>query len=47
MTLKCELTTHWCHFNFVKAEYHKQGISKAMMDLAVVKVCLYSGQSPR
>lgn len=35
---KCELNTHWCNFNFVKEEYHKQGISKAMTDLAVEKV---------
>ncbi|KZT65343.1 hypothetical protein DAEQUDRAFT_731503 [Daedalea quercina L-15889] len=34
---QCELTTHWCNFNFVKEEYHKQGISKALMDLAVQK----------
>jgi len=33
----CELTTHWCNFNFIKEEYHKQGISKALTDLAVQK----------
>lgn len=36
------MTTYWCNANFVKEEYHKQGISKALMNLAVHKVTCYS-----
>ena len=38
--VQCELNTYWCNFNFVAEEYQRQGISKAMTDLAYQKVPL-------
>ncbi|KAI0731598.1 hypothetical protein C8Q72DRAFT_821524 [Fomitopsis betulina] len=36
-----ELTTYWCNFNFVSAQYQGQGVSTAMSNLAYAKADEY------